>query len=90
MVEDHGLELASHRAYPSVFRVESGRRIRIPDATELDHLEACLWMIPDFLERAKDRTPEVLQYRFKGGSGMITLDLSWVPIERPQQPRPTP
>ena len=86
MVKDHGLELASSRAYPSVFRMERGRQIRLPDASELDLLEACLWVIPDFLKRAKDRTPEVLEYSFKGLSGMMTLDLSWVPMERLQQP----
>ena len=84
MVKDHGLELASSRAYPSVFRMERGRLVRLPDATELDLLEACLWVIPDFLKRAKDRTPEVLVYNFKGLSGMMTLDLSWVPMERLQ------
>jgi hypothetical protein len=84
MVKDHGLELASVRAYPSVFRMERGRLVRYPDASELDLLEACLWVIPDFLKRAKDRTPEVLVYNYKGLSGTLTLDLSWVPMERLQ------
>jgi hypothetical protein len=84
MVKDQGLELASSRAYPSAFRMERGRLIRHPDASELELLEACLWVIPDFLKRAKDRAPEVLVYNFKGLSGTLTLDLSWVAMERLQ------
>ena len=90
MVKDHGLELASSRAYPSAFRMERGRQIRLPDASELELLEACLWVIPDFLKRAKDKTPDVLEYTFKGLSGTMTLELSWVPMERLQDPGPAP
>ena len=53
-------------------------------------LEACLWVIPDFLNRAKDRSPDVFEYNYKGVSGMMTLELSWVPGERLHEPdRPT-
>jgi hypothetical protein len=90
MVKDHSLELASSKTYPSVFRMEREESIRMPDSSELDLLEACLWVIPDFLKRAKDRTPEVLGYSFKGVSGTTALELSWVPMGRLQQPRPTP
>jgi hypothetical protein len=89
MVKDHGLELASSRAYPSAFRIEHGNSIRLPNASELDLLGGCLWVIPDFLKRAKDRTPEVLVYNFKGLSGTMTLDLSWVPMERSKALGPT-
>ena len=67
-----------------------GVRSASPTSQELDLLEACLWVIPDFLERAKDRSPDVLEYYFKGISGMMSLDLSWVRMERLEQPRPTP
>jgi hypothetical protein len=90
MVEDHGLELASSKAYPSVFQIEHGDSIRMPDSSELDLLEACLWVIPDFLKRAKDRTSEVFVYSFKGLSGTMTLDLSWVPMERLKASGPIP
>ena len=90
MVTDRNLELASSRAYPSVFRMGRGRQVSLPDATELDLLEACLWVIPDFLHRAKDRSPDVFVYNYKGISGMMTLELSWVPGERLHEPdRPT-
>jgi hypothetical protein len=62
----------------------------MPDSSELDLLEACLWVIPDFLKRAEDRTPDVLEYNFKGLSGTMTLDLSWVPGEQlHERDRPT-
>ena len=90
LVKDHGLELVSSRAYPSVFRMGRGRQVSLPDAKELDLLEACLWVIPDFLHRAKDRSPDVFVYNYKGISGMMTLELSWVPGERLREPdRPT-
>jgi hypothetical protein len=90
LVKDHGLELASTRAYPSVFRMGRGRQVSLPDASGLDLLEACLWVIPDFLHRAKDRTSEVFVYSFKGLSGTMTLDLSWVPMEQLKASGPTP
>jgi hypothetical protein len=82
MAKRLGFEVAGPRAYPAVFRMERGRTIRPPDARELELLEACLGVIPDFLTRAKDRKPEVLEYAFKGRSGKMSLDLSWVPPER--------
>jgi hypothetical protein len=47
-------------------------------------LDDCLWVIPDFLKRAEDRKPEVLEYTFRGAAGQLTPDLSWVPIDRLQ------
>ena len=38
-------------------------------------------MLPDFLKRAGDRKPDVYEYSFKGMTGKMTLDLSWVPKE---------
>jgi hypothetical protein len=90
MVQDHRLELASSRAYPSVFRMGRGRQVSLPDAPELDPLEACLWVTPDFLHRAKVRSPDVFVYNYKGISGMMTLELSWVPGEQlHERDRPT-
>src|SRR5262249_1436076 len=54
-----GFEVAGPRAYPAVLRKERGGDFRSPDAGELELLEACLWVLPDFLKRAKDRTTEV-------------------------------
>jgi hypothetical protein len=48
----------------------------------LDHGHT--WVIPDFLKRAEDRKPEVLEYTFRGATGQLTLGLSWVPIDRLQ------
>lgn len=77
-VRRHGFEVAGPSAYPHPFRMELGRKFRSPVAWELELLEACLWTIPDFVERAKDRTPEVREYAFDGMIGRMTLDLSWV------------
>src|SRR5947208_275967 len=75
-------------AYPSVLRKERGGDFRSPDAGELDLLEACLRVIPDFLKRAEDRKPDVYEYASEGVKGKRTLDLSWVPKERLRPDRP--
>jgi hypothetical protein len=77
-IRRYGFEVAGPGAYPQSFRMERSRRFRSPVAWELELLEACLWTIPDFLERAKDRAPDVLEYAFKGMIGRMTFDLSWV------------
>jgi len=76
-----GFEVAGPRAYPAVIRKERGG-FRSADAEELELLEACLWVMPDFLKRAEDRKPDVYEYAVKGKEGEMTLDLSWVPKER--------
>src|SRR3954471_8673793 len=87
-VRQHGYEVAGPSAYPHPFRMEIGRKFRPPVAWELELLEACLWTIPDFLVRAKDRSPGVLEYAFDGMIGRMTLDLSWVSKERPRRQGP--
>jgi hypothetical protein len=77
----YGFEVNGPRAYPAVFRMEPSRQFRSPDSRELDLLEACLWVIPDFVERARDRTTEVYEYSYRGKTGPLTLDLSWVPMD---------
>ena len=88
VAKQYGFEVAGPDAYPSVFRTERGRKFRTPDSPELELLEACLWVIPDFVERAKDRKPEEFEYAFKGKEGKMTLDLSWVPMGRLKAGRP--
>jgi len=53
-----------------------------PTPEKLELLEACLWVIPDFLKRAEGRKPDVYEYVFKGQDGEMSLDLSWVSKER--------
>jgi hypothetical protein len=81
-VQRLGFEVAGPRAYPSVLRKERGGDFGSPDAGELELLEACLRVIPDFLKRAEDRKPDVYEYASEGVTGKRTLDLSWVPKER--------
>jgi hypothetical protein len=45
-------------------------------------------VIPDFLRRAKDVTPPVLEYAFNGATDKMMLGLSWVPPERLTAARP--
>jgi hypothetical protein len=81
-VRRHRFEVAGPSAYPHPFRMELGRKFRPPVAWELELLEACLWTIPDFVERAGDRAAEVLEYAFDGTIGRMSLDLSWVQPRR--------
>jgi hypothetical protein len=81
-IQRHGFEVAGPKAYPSVLRKEPGEDFRSPVAGELELLEACLGVIPDFLKRAEDRKPDVYEYAFQGEEGKMTLDLSWVSKER--------
>ena len=78
----HGFEVAGPRAYPVTLRNEPGEDFHSPDAGELQLLEACLWVIPDFLKRADDHKSDVYGYAFKGMTGKMALELSWVPKER--------
>jgi hypothetical protein len=88
MAQRLSFEVASSRAYPAAIRKERGADFRGPDAGDLEVLEACLWVIPDFLRRAEDRKPDVYEYAFKGREGKTTLDLSWVPRERLERDPP--
>jgi hypothetical protein len=81
-VREHGFEVAGPNAYPLAFRMETGRRFREPLAWELELLEACLWMIPDFLKRAQDRNADVYEYAFDGTIGRMSLDLTWERVGR--------
>jgi hypothetical protein len=78
----HRFEVAGPNAYPLAFRMETGRHFREPLAWELELLEACLWMIPDFLKRAQDRKPDVYEYAFDGTIGRMSLDLAWAKMGR--------
>ena len=83
-VKEHGFEIAGPNAYPLSFRMEIGRQFREPLAWELELLEACLWILPDFLKRAQDRKPDVYEYAFDGMIGRMSLDLSWIRVGRPE------
>ncbi len=80
--KQHGFEVAGPYAFPHPFRMEQGRRFRPLVAWELELLEACLCVIPDFLKRAGNRSQEVFEYAFDGTVGKMTLDLSWASGKR--------
>jgi len=91
-IRRHGFEVADPRAFPSVVRKEPGFDFRSPDPGELERMEACLRVLPDFLKRTGGRKPCVYEHAFKGEEGKTSLDLSWVPKERlhPDHPDSTP
>jgi hypothetical protein len=77
-----GYEVAGPDAYPTVFRTGPGQETGTPDAGELGLLGACLWAIPDLLERARDRNPGVFEYASQGSTGRLRLCLVLVPRGR--------
>jgi hypothetical protein len=58
-------EVASSREYPAVLRKERGSDSRSSDTGELELLEACLCVIPDFVKRVRDPSPDVLEYSLR-------------------------
>jgi tetratricopeptide (TPR) repeat protein len=74
----HGWEVAGPEAHPSVFRKERGMSMRPPLAWELELLEACLRVLPDFVT---GHPPDDLTRRdvdVATARGTLKLSLSWV------------
>jgi hypothetical protein len=72
--EKHGWPVAGPEAYPLVIRVNPGLAMRPPLVWELELLEGCLRMIPEFLvEKAATLSTAVFV-----ASGELTLRLAWV------------
>jgi tetratricopeptide (TPR) repeat protein len=74
----YGWAVARRDAYPLIYRKERGDIMRLPEAWELELLEACLRAIPPFVQRhrADDSTREEMVVPV--ASGEVTLGLSWV------------
>jgi hypothetical protein len=73
---EHGWRVAGPRAYPSVYRMEPGLRMRSPLAWELELLESCLRAVPQFV-RKKTRRLEPFSITVPVASGELPLVLSW-------------
>ena len=56
-IERHGWPIASPEAYPSLFRKERGLSMRPPLAWEIDLMDACLRVLPDFVARRAPDDP---------------------------------
>lgn len=77
-IERHGWMIASPDAYPSLFRKERGLSMRPPLAWEIDLMDACLRVLPDFVARrsTEDTTRELVP--IPGSSPPMELGLSWI------------
>lgn len=54
LVERNGWPIATPEAYPVALRLEPGRPPQSPTSADLDYLESCLRIIPDFVTRHED------------------------------------
>jgi hypothetical protein len=79
-IEKYGWPVAAPEAYPSVFRKERGLVMRPPLSWELDLMEACLRVLPDFVGRRKpdDTTRELVPVPSKTEGPPIELGLCWI------------
>ncbi len=75
---EHGWEIASPEAYPSVYRKERGMSMRPPLAWELELLEGCLREIPRFIAQHKPGDTTKSSVTVPVASGNLDLVLSWV------------
>jgi hypothetical protein len=66
--------VASGVAYPLVIRINPGRAMRPPLAWELELLEGCLLVIPEFVAGKHAELTKTVA----AASGELTVRLSWV------------
>ena len=77
-IERHGWPIAAPEAYPSLFRKERGLSMRPPLSWEIDLMDACLRVLPDFVARRAPDDPTRELVPVTGPSGTIELGLSWI------------
>jgi tetratricopeptide (TPR) repeat protein len=77
-IEQYDWEIAGSEAYPAIFRKERGMSMRPPMGWELELMEACLRVIPDFVDQHP--LDDLVRHEFTvpTASGEIGLTLSWV------------
>lgn len=77
-IEQFGWEIAGPEAYPSIFRKERGLSMRPPLGWELELMQSCLYLIPDFVDRYPPDDPTKLEATVEVPSGPLRLTLAWV------------
>jgi len=77
-IERHQWTIAGPEAYPSIFRKERGLSMRPPLSWEIDLLDACLRVLPDFVARRSPDDPTRELVPVPNASAPIELGLSWV------------
>jgi tetratricopeptide (TPR) repeat protein len=74
----HGWQVAREDAYPQVFHKERGMSVRRPLAWELELMEGCLRVVPEFVSRRKQDDPTKEEFTVPVASGPLKPALSWV------------
>jgi hypothetical protein len=74
----HGWPVARADDYSEVFRKEGALSLRPPLAWELELLEGCLRVVPEFLARHPQGDPAREEITVPVASGEFRLVLSWV------------
>jgi tetratricopeptide (TPR) repeat protein len=74
----HGWPVARADAYPEIFHKERGLSLRPPLAWELELMEGCLRVVPEFLDRHPQDDPATEEITVPVASGPLKLVLSWV------------
>jgi hypothetical protein len=74
----HGWPVARADAYPQVFHKERGLSVRPPLVWELELLEGCLRVVPEFVTRHKQDDQAKEEITVPVASGTLKLVLSWV------------
>lgn len=77
-VELYRWKVAGKKAYPSVYRKEKGMTMRPPLAWEVELLEGCLRLIPEFVKAPKTKGTERLEVKVSVAMGELPLALSWL------------
>lgn len=77
-IELYGWPIAAADAYPSLFRKERGLSMRPPLSWEIELMDACLRVLPDFVaRRAPDDTTREL-VPVPGAASPMELGLCWI------------
>ena len=74
----HGWSVAEPEAYPSIFRKERGLSMRPPLSWEIDLMDACLRVLPDFVDRRPPDDPTRELVSVPGAAVPMELGLSWI------------
>ena len=73
LVERNGWPICTPEAYPAVLRFEPGRQPQSPRSEELDYIESCLRIIPDFVTSKR----ETKTYEMVTTGKQLKMRLSW-------------
>lgn len=76
--KQYGWKVARPDAYPSIFRKEPGMSVRPPLAWELELMEGCLRVVPDFVARRKQNDATMEEMTANLASGPQVFRLAWV------------